>query len=122
MNNLIKKASEIFNYKIINVNEYEEDSVEKFLSGIYHSKAVITNSFHATLFSIMFKKPFISFRKDEDERLYSLRELLNLKSRIIEYKRKPDIKLLNKSVYFDSFKFNYIKKRSIKYLKINLRK
>ena len=122
MNNLIKKASEIFNYKIINVNEYEEDSVEKFLSGIYHCKAVITNSFHATLFSIMFKKPFISFRKDEDERLYSLRELLNLKSRIIEYNKKPDINLLNKKVYFNTFKFKFIKKRSIKYLKDNLKK
>ena len=122
MEGLIKNASRIFNYKIFNVNLYEKDSVEKFLYGIYYSKAVITNSFHATIFSIIFKKPFISFRTNDDERLNSLRESLDLKTRIIEYNKKPDIDLLNKPLYFNKFKFNFFKKISIKYLKNNLNK
>lgn len=120
LSKIIKKASSIFNYKIYKVSANEKESVEKFLFGIYHSRGVITNSYHATLFSIIFKKPFISFRSNDDERLYSLRESLDLNSRIIEYNKKPDFNLLNKTLHFNVFKFNILKKRSIKYLKKNL--
>ena len=120
MDNLIKNTSELFNYKQFIVSLYDIDAVAKFLYGIYYSKAVITNSFHATIFSIIFKKPFISFKTNDDERLNSLRESLGLKSRIIEYDKIPDISLLNQPLIFNFVKLNYYKKRSIKYLKNNL--
>ena len=120
MDNLIKNTSELFNYKQFIVSLYDIDAVAKFLYGIYYSKAVITNSFHATIFSIIFKKPFISFKTNDDERLNSLRESLGLKSRIIEYDQIPDISLLNQPLIFNFVKLNYYKKRSIKYLKNNL--
>ena len=120
MDNLIKNSIELFNYKKVIVSLYDIDAIEKFLSGIYYSKAVITNSFHATIFSIIFKKPFISFRTNDDERLNSLRETLDLKSRIIEYDKQPDINLLKQPLSFNIAKFNYYKKRSIKYLKNHL--
>ena len=34
----------------------EKNSIEKFIYGISHSKAVITNSYHGTIFSIIFNK------------------------------------------------------------------
>lgn len=35
------------------------EPIEKWLSGIYYSQCVITDSFHGTVFSIIFNKPFI---------------------------------------------------------------
>ena len=90
----IKKASLKLKYKIFQINMYEEESIEKFLYGIYNSKAVITNSYHATIFSIIFNKPFISFYFNNDERLISLRQLLCLEKRIIKYTQIPDYNLL----------------------------
>ena len=49
-------------------------TVEKFIYLIVNCKAVITDSYHGTIFSIIFNKPFISFKKriGSNERLISL--------------------------------------------------
>jgi exopolysaccharide biosynthesis predicted pyruvyltransferase EpsI len=47
-------------------------------------KIVITDSFHGTIFSIIFNKPFISFKIKNDERFKNLIEIFGIKSRIIE--------------------------------------
>ena len=51
-----------------------------------HSKAVFTDSFHGTIFSIIFKKPFITLKNDVrgGERFLSLLEPLNLRYRLFE--------------------------------------
>ena len=40
-------------------NEWIQAPVEMWLRGFYDAKLVITDSFHATVFSIIFRKPFI---------------------------------------------------------------
>ena len=55
MESFIKKVKTDLNYKIIKINLKDNDYIEKFLYGIYFCKAVITNSYHATLFSIIFR-------------------------------------------------------------------
>lgn len=55
-----------------------------FLSLIKNAKLVVTDSFHATVFSIIFKKPFVVFfrnRPGKDARIKELLELTNLASR-----------------------------------------
>ena len=49
-----------------------------------HSKAVFTDSFHGTIFSIIFKKPFVTFKNDPrgGERFLSLLNPLNLSYRL----------------------------------------
>ena len=57
----IKNSSDILNYSIYNLNLCENNVILKFLYGIYNCKAVVTNSYHATIFSIIFNKPFLCF-------------------------------------------------------------
>ena len=44
-------------------------SPSQFLSLLYHSEAVVTDSFHGTVFSIIFHKEFYSFISKEGERI-----------------------------------------------------
>ena len=55
-------------------------SIEDFLSYIKNAECVISNSFHATVFSILFSKQFVSFPKEEtNSRLTNiLQELLQV--------------------------------------------
>ena len=59
--------------------------VEEFLSYIDHAQAVVTNSFHGTVFSILFEKPFLSVRvSSTGSRAESLLKLLNLEAQLVE--------------------------------------
>ena len=108
------------NYKIFNVDMHESEYVEKFIYGIYHSKAVITNSFHGTIFSIIFIKPFISFKGNNDGRLETLKEIFNFRDRILNYDEKPNILLLKTPLSFNRILLNKLKIKSLHYLKKNL--
>ena len=54
------------------------DFIENFIFSIINSQCVITDSFHGTVFSIIFNKPFISFvNKNRGKgRFDSLKEVL----------------------------------------------
>ena len=105
----------IVRYNINNV-------IENFLYGIVHCNAVITNSFHGTIFAIIFNKPFISFifKNSPKERLISLKETLNLKNRIYDYDKIPKFNLLKKPLNIDKALLHKMKLKSIKFLKKNL--
>lgn len=58
-------------------------SPNDFLSFIKDAKYVITNSFHATVFSVLFKKQFVSFsRGNSTSRIYDLLNNLGLSNRM----------------------------------------
>ena len=121
--NLIQKASKKFNYKIFNVNIDTINQIENFIYGIYHCKAVITDSYHGSLFSIIFNKPFISFSPKFNgvERFNTLKEVFGLKKRIFEYNySNPDINLLKESIKLNKNLLYSLKEQSINYLKKNL--
>jgi hypothetical protein len=120
MEEFINEAKEKLNYPIYNVDMHGIEYIEKFLYGISNCKAVITDSFHGTVFSILFNKPFISFRRKKDERLKTLGDVLGIKERIIDLDKKPDVTLLNIDLYINKEKLNKLKFRSIRYLKKNL--
>ena len=85
----IKNASKQLGYKIFIVKKNDEDAIEKFIYGMINCKAVVTNSFHGTIFSIIFNKPFVSFifKDSPKERLISLKETFKLGNRIVEYNK-----------------------------------
>jgi polysaccharide pyruvyl transferase WcaK-like protein len=122
MYEFINEASKKLNYSIFNVNCYEKEYIEKFLYGIKNSNAVITDSFHGTIFSIIFNKPFISFMIKNDERFNNLKEIFDLKNRIIELNECPDINLLKQQLFINKAKLYRLKIKSLKYLKKNLLK
>ena len=118
----IKYASKKLGYKVYNVRLGEPNSIEKFLYGIVNSKAVITNSFHGTIFSIIFKKPFVTFifKDSPKERLLSLKNSLEIKERIIEYNEFPNITLLTSPINLNYTLLKLLRIRSINYIKKNL--
>jgi hypothetical protein len=120
--NFIQKSFENLKFKNYQIEMNETNSIEKFIYGISHSKAVITNSYHGTVFSIIFNKPFISFifKNSPKERLYTLKQIFNLENRIIEYYEQPDVNLLNTPLNFNETLMELMKVESINYLKKNL--
>lgn len=73
-------------------------SVYDFLNYIYHADFVVTDSFHATAFSIIFKKSFFTVLKSEkveqNGRIESLLSKLGLENRM-------DIKYIEEKIHFD---------------------
>lgn len=108
------------NMKVYYITIKTKNQVNEFIYGISHSKAVITDSYHGTIFSIIFKKPFISFIRGNDVRFNSLNSIFNIKNRIYNIKSFPPIALLKQNLILDESKLKSLKKESINYLKQNL--
>ena len=94
---LIKRIANEYNYKVFYANSRVKDvslpieqriqpPVEQWLAGFRDAKLVITDSFHACVFSMLFHKPFIVIgnRKRGYSRFESLVKLFGLESRLIE--------------------------------------
>ena len=88
------------NVKIFYINVFSKNQVEEFIYGISNCKAVITDSFHGTVFSLIFKKPFISFinKINDHSRFKNLDEIFGIKNRIFDLNSSPPISLLNEPI------------------------
>ena len=132
--NLISKNLKL---KIFYLTIYHPHQVTEFLYGIANCKAVITDSFHGTVFSIIFKKPFITFKNLKNDNRFNkfdlniwiltslkindLAEIFELKDRIIYINSTiPPISILNQPFHINDTKLMLLKKESINYLKKNL--
>ena len=118
----INKASKLLNYTIYDYVLNNQTNVENFLYLINNSKAVITNSYHGTIFSIIFNKPFISFNYEQTgkERMISLGKLFGCENRIFNYNESPNYKLLNTSLKINDTLINLLRIESINFIKKNL--
>lgn len=97
INLIAKQIAEKKKWKIVEIGlreseEYQHEmmysaGIEEFLSLIYHSEIVLTNSLHGTIFSIIMKKNFWVFpRVHGDKKIDELLYLFNLEKRkISEY-------------------------------------
>ena len=66
-------------------------SVENFLGIIDRSEYIITDSFHVTVFSVLFHKKFLVIRPEGVEsRIESLMDLLDLKERMVDWSNEGD--------------------------------
>ena len=118
----IRIITENNHYKIKIINIHTANQIEEFLYGIYNCKAVITDSFHGTVFSIIFNKPFISFlyKKNGIERFNSLKSLFNIGDRIYDLDSIPDANLLETPLNINKTVLNILKEKSINFIKRNL--
>lgn len=95
-NEIIQKIANQQQYKLYRANSrYEEGSapldervqpsVEQWLKDFYEAEFVITDSFHATVFSILFGKPFIVIGNRERglSRLESLLKMFSLENHLV---------------------------------------
>lgn len=68
-----------------NINDCIQPPVEKWLRGFMDAEFVITDSFHACVFSILFHKPFVVIGNTERgiARINSLMEMFDIKGRLV---------------------------------------
>lgn len=61
----INKCAKENNYKIILFSDKKDSDygVEEFLYLIHHAELICTDSFHACVFSFIFEKPFVAFKR-----------------------------------------------------------
>ena len=128
---IIKKFAAKYRYKIIFLNKasfwvgkhINEDLVKRnvtsWLSLLYNSDYIITDSFHGTVFSIIFRKNFYTFCNDErgTTRMESLLNLFHIPmNRLIT----PNIEgnLIDSDIDFDKLEsiWEYERKKSISFL------
>ena len=67
------------------LSERIQTPVEVWLRGFMDAKFVVTDSFHACVFSILFNKPFIAYGNVGRgmDRFYSLLDIFGLRDRLI---------------------------------------
>lgn len=99
-NLLYKKACElqakVGNIEIINLSKMEY-SVSDFVSAFRFAKCIITTSFHATVFSIIFKRPFYSIKLNDgaDGRYVNLLRQLGLSAQCVSPEISPIIPIID---------------------------
>lgn len=128
---IVNKVKDKYNAdKIININIKDihnfgqilkDASPEDFLSIIKNAKAIVTDSYHAVLFSIIFNKEFYAIKRFDDEsidnqneRIYNILKKVDYESRYLKYndnlkEDKINYKILNS-------KLDKYKNSSISYL------
>ena len=97
-------------------------SIHNFLYYLVNSSAVITDSYHGTVFSIIFNKPFITIynKFNAKERFNSIGSLFNLRKRFIENDKKIDFEQLIKPLNINNKLLNKMKLKSINFIRRNL--
>lgn len=95
----------------------EDQSPNAFLSGIQHAKYVVTNSFHGTAFSIIFKKNFYYFGDyQKDERIKTIIDNFSLQQCCVQDAKKEYFMM---ETQYEDYEGNLkrVRKTSEKYLK-----
>ncbi len=106
MKSYLKKVENILNYKPYYTSTdrrnadfimRKTEKMESWLNSFYKAKFVVTDSFHACVFAILFHKPFcVLLNNNGNERIFSLLTMFNLKNRIIN--SVDDISLINRDI------------------------
>ena len=94
--NNVKEIALKLNYSVYFVLLNNNTSILNFIYLISNCKAVVTNSYHGTIFSIIFNKPFITIADLKSKRIATLGEIFEIKSRIVRNYNISDLSLLNK--------------------------
>ena len=99
--------------------DFTKASIKTWISGIYNSDFVITDSFHGTVFSVIFNKPFYSIDNVQrgSTRFESLFEYLGIKGCLISNIDNFDIcTLLNINYKKINSLIDSLRSESLKYL------
>lgn len=107
-----------------NIEEYIMPPLEGWLSGFRDADFVVTDSFHGTVFSIIYSKPFIAIANTQRgaSRFTSLLKQLGLESRLIFSQEELTDDLLHSSIDYETVhdRLNALKSQSIHFLKTSL--
>lgn len=89
---------------IRNLNSYKYPSVQAWLKSFFDADFIITDSFHGTVFSIIFNKPFLALSNQERgaARFISLLKMFNLESRLVTNVNKFDRKIIEDDIDYEA--------------------
>ncbi len=96
-----RELLEAIRAKKVNIISSSVDGITDWLSHIYYSDIVITNSYHGIVFSIIFEKPFVAILIDKsgmNDRIITLLNRLGLQDRIY----CGDTSVISRSIAWDS--------------------
>uniref|UniRef100_UPI004056B907 polysaccharide pyruvyl transferase family protein n=1 Tax=Alistipes sp. TaxID=1872444 RepID=UPI004056B907 len=103
-------------------NLSEEDCIENWLANFRDAQYVITDSFHGSVFSIIFNKPFIALgnRARGMSRFNSLLKIFGLKDRLIDYTKNKALPLDTPNWVEINEIISLYREKSIEFLLTNL--
>lgn len=118
----IKIAKNIFDYESYYFQINSTSSVKDFIYYLVKSNAVITNSYHGTIFAIIFNKPFITIfdKTNARERFTTIGNIFDVHDRLFEKNQNINIYKLMKPLNIDYKLLNQLKLKSINFIKKNL--
>ena len=120
--NLLKKASKKFNFEFYHFPLNNNSFVDNFLYYLNNSQRVLTDSYHGPVFSIIFNKPFISiYYPRAKSRFSTLGNLFNVSERLFNLKEEINLDLLIKPLNINYEILKKERRRSINFLKKNLK-
>ncbi|MDX4975384.1 polysaccharide pyruvyl transferase family protein [Myroides odoratimimus] len=134
--NIVQEVSSVFNkpifenqprfsqeenwHKNFSVEDFKFPSIEGWLDSFEKASFVVTDSFHGTVFSIIFNKQFIAIGNKERglARFESLLKLFGLEDRLVVDYNESNMAILNKQIDFEAVneKRNLLKKESVEFL------
>ncbi|WP_373707497.1 polysaccharide pyruvyl transferase family protein [Kaistella sp.] len=134
---IIDKVSDFFNDKVYYIfpklnfasknklfESMQYPSAERWLKSFDDAEFVVTDSFHGTVFSIIYEKPFVTIpnKKRGKARFVSLLRPLGLEHRLIESLQDLNPTLLEENIDFSLVKsrLDVMKEHSVNFLKNNL--
>lgn len=110
-------------WSINNISERRLPAIEQWLNAFWKSKFVFTDSFHGTVFSIIFNRPFVVFRNSYrgNARIESLLHLFGLENRLVNSVGECD-KILSAPITWDEVnsKLEKMRKMSMLFLSKNI--
>lgn len=83
---VVNSRAEDYNIQDKSIEDCIQPPVEQWLRGFFDAKFVVTDSFHACVFSILFHKPFVVVGNESrgNARFASLLSILNLSERLVQ--------------------------------------
>lgn len=103
------------------LSEYKYPSIEEWINSFHHADFIITDSFHGTVMSVIFNKPFITLVNKERgaDRFISFLNAIGLEHRMLNdiSEFKPDLLIEEIDYEKVNAKLRILKESSIKFLK-----
>lgn len=113
---------QIINTDIWSRQDYIMPSIEKWLMGIRDAELVVTDSFHGTVFSIIFNKDFIVFGNESrgKTRFISLLKIFRLEDRFVDMNNNASINCKPIDWIYVNKRINELREDSINFLEDSL--